>query len=737
MHITRNRNAAQARCGLCDALVNALRMAHASFNGSEEYNYGDPLGAHFVPHNEMFGYTYADCQTKGCSGLRELTNECLKLLGTERQREGGTELVLVDEPIPAEVDDPPVFAPSIAFRTKEPTSIRFSGVQLALVRGTNRLGDQASGRILNSSWVDIAQVKQWKQRCISHHGQKCDNPLMLKKIEPALLIDTQTNALVNGMGRGPYVTLSYRWGKTKRLKNMSANSHRLLRPGVLLEESSSISPIVLDAMRLVKEIGERYLWVDALCIVQDNKELRTPQLKLMGEFYANSVITIVATDGDAEYGLPGVPGGIRANPRNLKQPVYTLCGGEKIIQMNIRRHKRKTSKVDSYYNRGWTYQEFQMASRRLIFEDNMVYWECSCTEWHEYSTTEKQQNLPLGPIMKGFCDFEAYNELVRAYNERHFTLEEDVLPAIDGMLAAFSRSFTGGFLYGLPEMFFDIALSWRPYDWPSEEKQTLTRRRVSPDPVDPSLRLPSWSWVGWRGPISAIPYHMESFWSRIHPTTEWYAGDTPEPYKGRRINSCWYEQKEIFKDLDQPLPAGWRKHSIVQENEERRKKGRPMKRGRDYFTHDFAVDRFGRKREFWHPWPVTPITVSSEPNFPAQSPYISCRTKRAWVKAHKHTFGDSSMILLRDSGSHIGDLFLPNTGDDGAQFSDDESVGLLVELVIVCRKVGRGAFGDYNNVLWIEWNDEKSVAYRKASGEVNKRWWDRHAKAEDIDLVLG
>ena len=48
--------------------------------------------------------------------------------------------------------------------------------------------------------------------------------------------------------------------------------------------------------------------------------------------------------------------------------------------------------------------------------------------------------------------------MVGKYNARDLTYEQDALPAIWGLLSVLNRSFEGGFLQGLPEMFFDVAL---------------------------------------------------------------------------------------------------------------------------------------------------------------------------------------------------------------------------------------------------------------------------------------
>jgi hypothetical protein len=54
-------------------------------------------------------------------------------------------------------------------------------------------------------------------------------------------------------------------------------------------------------------IGERYLWVDSLCIVQDDPQEKHGQIANMDAIYGNAILTINAAAGqDANAGLPGV-----------------------------------------------------------------------------------------------------------------------------------------------------------------------------------------------------------------------------------------------------------------------------------------------------------------------------------------------------------------------------------------------------------------------------------------------
>jgi hypothetical protein len=78
-------------------------------------------------------------------------------------------------------------------------------------------------------------------------------------------------------------------------------------------------------------MGLRYLWVDRLCIVQDEPTHLREQLQQMASIYANSYFTIIAADGyDANYGLPGVDSD--SSPRSYEEISFEFTANFKMIQ---------------------------------------------------------------------------------------------------------------------------------------------------------------------------------------------------------------------------------------------------------------------------------------------------------------------------------------------------------------------------------------------------------------------
>ena len=100
-------------------------------------------------------------------------------------------------------------------------------------------------------------------------------------------------------------------------------------------------------MQLCRELGERYLWVDTVCIVQDDPETRGHMIANMTAIYAGAIFTIFAADGEhADYGLRGLPGSI---PRNFVTPFKGPFG--KLFFM----HPSTSFSKTKWNTRGWTF----------------------------------------------------------------------------------------------------------------------------------------------------------------------------------------------------------------------------------------------------------------------------------------------------------------------------------------------------------------------------------------------
>ncbi|SCO91344.1 uncharacterized protein FRV6_15472 [Fusarium oxysporum] len=123
---------------------------------------------------------------------------------------------------------------------------------------------------------------------------------------PAWLIDVKEGCLFQGNHQHRYIALSYTWhdsangiDRVNQLKLLTSNMSSMLAPNVLKRNTSQLPAVIQHAIELTGNIGERYLWVGRLCIVQDGPQNQFECMR-MDEIYSGAYVTIVAA---AEGGL--------------------------------------------------------------------------------------------------------------------------------------------------------------------------------------------------------------------------------------------------------------------------------------------------------------------------------------------------------------------------------------------------------------------------------------------------
>lgn len=209
------------------------------------------------------------------------------------------------------------------------------------------------GRILDPAWADLDMVMRWKEACLATHGAACDNPMKTGYTQPDYLIDAERKCLVAGRDvEGRYIALSYLWGQHRQVVFGARARAALFEPQSLNRPDiqAMISPIINHAIQLTGRLGERYLWVDALCIDQNDEEHTRRQLQAMAVIYARAALTIINAEGDSQVGIPGLKG--ISGPREQRQTIFPF-GDEQICVRN--NGSCSVSGNEEYYTRGWTY----------------------------------------------------------------------------------------------------------------------------------------------------------------------------------------------------------------------------------------------------------------------------------------------------------------------------------------------------------------------------------------------
>jgi hypothetical protein len=213
-------------------------------------------------------------------------------------------------------------------------------------------------------WIDTNIFRSWNRCCREQHGDRCDFvlPTFASKLlthRPQLLIDTWRMCLTEASDTDSYVALSYVWGDCSSFRASTENLVQLKKTGSISDaiRDSRIPNTIVHAIYLVGVLKERYLWVDALCIVQDDDVSKHQQFNSMASIYANSLLTIIAAGGDhADHGIRGLRG--VSEPRDSRQRVFRLPKRIRIIALPWPRKFEST-----WFSRGWTFQEWLFSSR--------------------------------------------------------------------------------------------------------------------------------------------------------------------------------------------------------------------------------------------------------------------------------------------------------------------------------------------------------------------------------------
>ncbi|TGO07639.1 hypothetical protein BTUL_0258g00170 [Botrytis tulipae] len=614
-----------------------------------------------------------------------------------------------------------------------------------------------TGRILNPDWVDVEMLNRWKKQCLLKHGAECENPWKIWPKRPAFLIDVKTKCLVAGCISGDFVALSYTYGRSPVPTIDAVMLERLQEPYALdgLEFEEFLSPVIRNAMFLTSVISERYLWADSFCIPHANEKLRAEELNMMGAIYGNAVVTIIAADGDAQDGLRGLEG--VSHPRDMNQHIV-LFGSEQLIVRNT--GVFDLSGGGDYHSRGWTFQEHRLSRRMIIFKNKELHWQCQCSVWHEEMIPDAEIDKYIDPrqnvITAGFPDLHSLSHILSNFNRTELRYDEDALSAISGLLSVLSRTFTGGFLYGIPEMFFERGLGWSPIWTHTNIRRLNFSKRFKKDRPS-QAGLPSWSWVSWHGLLNIFAYgeaarinDRQKMIEETIPITKWYTSNSSSdfPENRRRIRSTWFENRDNYKDFAKPLATGWSCHDAPDTGSFR---GEPHLYpdgcGKYVFKHVNMPD--SDIGSWYYPFPVPDIHNSTPPVTPEQTSYLFCKTWRARLWGRQASGGNIA-IIFNSSGEDIGSLHLHNKAALSLfpTINSEEIHGLPVDLIALYKsrvysktwnadkKIYDHPFRreDEYKVLWVEWKG--GVAYRLASGEVKAEEWEK-LDPEKIDLILG
>ncbi|KAF2849633.1 HET-domain-containing protein, partial [Plenodomus tracheiphilus IPT5] len=329
------------------------------------------------------------------------------------------------------------------------------------------------------------------------------------------LVDTHRDRIT----QGNYIALSHIWGASP--SSCSTRRENLGQFMTSIPEEMLPSQIK-DAVRVARALGVRYLWVDIICIINDDHGDWASEMKRFDEVFRGALFVLAATRST------GLDHSFLES--RSRREFVTFDGGARLpfyICEAVDDFERDV--IEAPMNqRAWILQERAFATKTVHFAEAQTYFECGhgirCEtlvkmENHlsEILGDPDFPNKAISPPSRG-SSIQFIQKLYSQYSRLQlpmmvdrpmaiFTLEQKVLQALNttGGFGIFGDDLKGGF--------FHRSLLWR-----RGEVETY----MTPINFDRTRQVPSWSWMAYAGGIGYItPPFGEVDWEREEIQSPW------------------------------------------------------------------------------------------------------------------------------------------------------------------------------------------------------------------------
>ncbi|KAK0718956.1 heterokaryon incompatibility protein-domain-containing protein, partial [Apiosordaria backusii] len=318
----------------------------------------------------------------------------------------------------------------------------------------------------------------------------------LQLVETGRMADTAVPA--------EYVALSYCWGSDGFFKTTRATTDNL-KQGFGL---SLLPKTLQDAVKVTQQLGNEYIWIDALCIIQDDAADWEKESGKMAEVYGNARVTIAALSAAS------VTEGFLHLERNSELITRTWsdeCGSTKLLaaKEGVRTGLHASSldrdnpwpevgSLDHYFDpvqtRGWCFQEEVLSRRFIAYSRKEVQWSCRTAMGCQCGPLDSKGNNNLRPRPQTLSlysnPFGFWAEMISSYSHRDLSFGKDKLPAISGLAREVQRVTSAKYLAGIWLHDLTMSLSW------------LVPRVSQIKPYPSIYRAPSFSWASIDSPVS-------------------------------------------------------------------------------------------------------------------------------------------------------------------------------------------------------------------------------------------
>lgn len=308
-------------------------------------------------------------------------------------------------------------------------------------------------------------------------------------------------------GQWTWACLSYVWGGDQRHKTT-----RNVLPEYLRDMSFEMLPqTIKDAVSVCRELAISHLWIDSLCIVQDDELDKAREIPQMALIYRHALLTISAANAhNVDEGF------LHQYPLCYRQFAPTSlrfrdrCGGES--KAFVLTEKHKSHAVHTYNEpidaRAWALQETLLSPRLLSYSSHGPVWSCrdllqdvieqrDRVSHHRASRFLISNNNDVLPCIPGL-EMQPWETVVQLYSCRRATLHSDKLVALSAVAQTYSENNQdyGAYLAGIWDKSIPLGLLW------NVEKEDIL-------PRPPEYTAPTWSWASVSGAVKYIVWRMK------------------------------------------------------------------------------------------------------------------------------------------------------------------------------------------------------------------------------------
>ncbi|KAH7472785.1 hypothetical protein H9L39_12590 [Fusarium oxysporum f. sp. albedinis] len=373
-------------------------------------------------------------------------------------------------------------------------------------------------------------IQKRLNECASSHD--CWNPTGLKTPKRLLEISNDKLILRTNILKEKYATLSHCWGTSSSasIKLLKSTSNTFTHDGIALDD---LSLTFRDAADVCKRLGIQYIWIDSLCIIQDDPQDWLQESTQMAGIYANAFIGLFA--GHAKNGNGGLYSN-RYNPETFlivekvgvkddhgqQRTMYIqqqhLIGHDLTFNFDLfpkfpsYEYRQLPTVKEPLYQRGWVFQELHLSPRAILFNSQELTWvcnqdaQCECGETTKnnfatkYFFTHVPKTADYPGAVKGDLFYKHgmrnWAHLIHRYSRLGLTFEKDRLPALSGMAKAFQTMGSTEmkddvYLAGIWKSMLPEALLWKAVDGPPSGPVQRCRFRKPVGERGP----PTWSWM--------------------------------------------------------------------------------------------------------------------------------------------------------------------------------------------------------------------------------------------------